>query len=64
MKQRLIRLLALSSLLMFVMTGLAAAASSSGNLELRGVITDVEDNTDVNEYVNTEPMTGLPCHRN
>jgi len=59
MKQRLVWLLALSSCLIIGMSIPAFAASSSGSVELRGIITDVEDNTArANEYVTTREDDG------
>ena len=59
MKQRLIWLLALSSILMLCAPCLAGAASS-GSLEVGGVVTDVKDNTArANEYVDSREDDGI-----
>jgi len=59
MKQRRLWLFALLSILAFVMTPCLATAASSGNLEVGGVITGVDDNTArVNEYVKNRTDDG------
>lgn len=61
MKQRHTRLLALLSILMFVLLPcLSLAAETSGSLEVGGVLTDIDDNTArVNEYAKNRSDEGV-----